>query len=95
MASGSLQARDPILGTFKGASGASKGGSWSDLGKLWGALKGPYGDQVGLRRPPEARKKRRLQEPNFEGLLESLQIQKILDFVNQSGAELDENRKQN
>ena len=65
-----LQAREPILVPFKGASRASRGGPWSDLGKLLGALEEPYGDQVGPKGPSEARKKQRLQESRFERLLE-------------------------
>ena len=69
-APGRLQAREAILVPFKGALGASRGDSWSDLGKLLGALEEPYGDQVGPKGPSEARKKQRLQESRFERLLE-------------------------
>ena len=68
VAPGRLNIREPTLVPFEGASGASGGGSCSDLSKLLAALEEPYGDQVRLRRAPEARKKRRLQESNFEDL---------------------------
>ena len=79
-APGRLQARETIWVRFQGASGASGSGSLRDPGKLLLALGDPCGHQIGPKRPPEARKKRRLKESIFEGLLRLPKITKITRF---------------
>ena len=60
-----------------------------------GAVEGPYGNQVGPRRHPEARKERRWKESNFKGVLEPYRIRQMMDFGNQNGTKWDENRNEN
>ena len=54
---GRLHAREAIWVPFKFVFGASRGGSWSGLGRLLGAQERAYGRHVGPKRLPEALKK--------------------------------------
>ena len=56
-APGRLQPRESIPVPLEAALGASRVASWSEFGTLLGVLEGPHEDEVGTKRPPEAKKK--------------------------------------